>query len=423
MSASVNVAAACLLMGDVRAANERLLAAAVAKARDLGDLFPLFYGTVTLAGFHRRQGRLQQASATYREAADVAPEPEALHAMPNGAIYYFGLGSLLREWNNLDAAEDLLVQGRELIRGRLLVESDAIAGGYIALARLQQARGARSAALATLHEFSTLAGERSFAAHLLARGAAARAQLALLQGDLPTAVQWADTSGMRADDDLSYPHELEHLTLARVRIAQARRDPKGSALDVVLQLLERCLEAAEAGARMDSVIEILILRALALQARGEFIAALAALEHALTLAAPGGYVRIFVDEGAPMATLLVQALRQGVWGRGDGKHTQDIPTYVQQLLGVFHAEGIDPRADAQLPRSSAQASAPDVELLTARELEVLRLLAAGRSTQAIAQDLGVAVGTVKRHVSNILSKLGVQSRLQAVAHAHARDLV
>ena len=154
VSASVNVAAACLLMGDVRPANERLLTAAVATAREVGDLLSLFYGTVTLAGFHRRQGRLQQAAATYRKAADVAPEPEALRAMPNGATYYFGLGSLLREWNNLDAAEDLLVQGQELIRGRLLVESDAIAGGYIALARLQQAQGARSAALATLHEFS-----------------------------------------------------------------------------------------------------------------------------------------------------------------------------------------------------------------------------------------------------------------------------
>ncbi len=124
-----------------------------------------------------------------------------------------------------------------------------------------------------------------------------------------------------------------------------------------------------------------------------------------------------------MATLLVQAVRQEVSRRGEGKHTEDIPAYVRQLLGVFHAEGIDPRPDAQLPGSSSQASAPDVELLTARELEVLRLLAAGRSNQAIAQELIVAVGTVKRHMNSIFGKLQAETRLEAATRARDLGLV
>jgi LuxR family maltose regulon positive regulatory protein len=171
---------------------------------------------------------------------------------------------------------------------------------------------------------------------------------------------------------------------------------------------------------MDSVIEILILRALALHTEGDLHSALAALERALTLAAPEDYVRIFVDEGVPMAALLAQGLDVRNWGLEHGPPGQDVRTYAWRLLAVFEAEGIAPRAAPPLPSSEPHGRTPAGEVLTEREKEVLRLLAAGRSNQAIAQELVVAVGTVKRHVSNIMSKLGVQSRLEAAARA--RDL-
>ena len=422
-SAHLDIASAFVISGDVTAATEHRLAAAVAAVRDIGERSTHFRGMVTLAELRWRQGRLHQAAATYREAARLLPDPVMLQATPNGTNYYFGLGGLLYECNDLEAAEDLLAQGRDMVRGRLLAEADATTRGYIALARLQQARGESRAALATLHEFDELARECTFVDRLITCGVATRAHLALMQGDLQTAMQWADGSGLGPDDDLRYPRELEYLTLARVRVAQGRSHHQPArALHDALHLLDRLLERAEAGGRLDSVIEILILHALARQAQADLPAALAALERALTLAIPEGYVRSFVDEGAPMAVLLATGLVARTWAMETGTHDHDLRAYVQQLLAVFHSEGIVPPGNLRLPGTAPQALIPEGEVLTEREREVLQLLVQGYSNQAIAQELVVAVGTVKRHVSNIMSKLGVQSRLEAVARARSLGL-
>ncbi len=169
-----------------------------------------------------------------------------------------------------------------------------------------------------------------------------------------------------------------------------------------LHLLDRLLNVAEATRRMDSVLAILIIRTLALQAQGDLHAALTPLERALTLAAPEGYARVFRERGV-----------------ADGAQGQDVRAYVQQLLAVFHVEGIDMQADVQPATTDTRARTPDGELLTERELEVLRLLATGRSNQAIAQELVVAVGAVTRHLNNTFGKLGVQIRLEAAARARA----
>ena len=188
--------------------------------------------------------------------------------------------------------------------GVLTANATYFGQGFIALARLQHARGDHTGAHTTLGRFADLGRQRGFDPLVLARGVAVQAQLDLAQGNLEAALRWADTTGLHADDDLSFPREMEHLILARVLIAKGRGDPTTPFLHDALSLLDRLLAAAEAGARMGSVIEILILRALALAAQGDSIGALAMLERALTLAAPEGYVRIFVDEGAPMAALL-----------------------------------------------------------------------------------------------------------------------
>ena len=156
-STNVNIAWACLMSGDVAPANERLLMGAVATAHKLGELLTYIRGMIMLADLQRGQGRLSQAAATYREAARAVLEPEMLRVLPNAAAYYFGLGDLLREWNDLDRAADLLAQGQEMVRAMLLVEADTILAGYIALAWLHQSHGDSATALATLREVEALA--------------------------------------------------------------------------------------------------------------------------------------------------------------------------------------------------------------------------------------------------------------------------
>jgi LuxR family maltose regulon positive regulatory protein len=341
----------------------------------------------------------------------------------NRTWYYIGLGELHREWNDLGTAHDLLQTGLELVQGSITVDADVLTTGYIAMARLQQAQAEPAGGLQTMRQFLDIAREREIAEHLLARGKAAQALLALQQGALETAVGWANLSGLRPEDTLSYLREWEYLILAQVRITQARGNSVSLYLGDTRHLLDQLLQDAEAGGRMDSMLRILILLALLLHAQRDAWEALAALNRALTLAAPEGYVRIFVDKGAPMAALLAEALGQTASKLNRTALDPSVRTYAETLLAALRAEGAVTSAPAELPPPAAPPLTLGVEPLTDREREVLRLLAAGRSNQAIAEELVVAVGTAKRHVSNIMSKLGVQSRLEAVAHARSLNLV
>jgi LuxR family transcriptional regulator, maltose regulon positive regulatory protein len=334
--------------------------------------------------------------------------------------YYFGMGDLLREWNDLDAAERHLEQGMDLVSGMPTVDADVVAHGFIGLARLQQARGEYSPAITTLEIFSHLAHQRIFFPLLLGHAAAAKVRLFLAQGNLPGAIGWAEASRLHLDEP-SYPREVEYLTLARVLIARGRGDLEGPHLGDALRLIDLLLGAAEGGARMGSAIEILVLRALALHTRRETSGAFAALERALTLAEPEGYVRVFVDEGAPMAALLsafLKARRRG--GRG-AKQVASLG-YVRRLLAVFESPhtGAEPPAPARHAQATGQ---PLPEHLTGREREVLALIAEGYSNQEIADRLFIAPSTVKWYVHSILRKLEVDSRIKAVARARELHLV
>jgi len=404
VSARVGPAHAYLVSGDVRKEVEDQVAATAAPLRATGDLFALLTSMTLLARLQVLQGRLRQAATTYEQAGHVVPEQDMLRALVGSAGYYFGLGDLLREWNDLDEASHSLAQGMELVKGTLTVDATVVTLGYRALARVQQARGDYSGALATLDAFAQVASLRHFVPHLVAHGLAVQAQVELAQGNLASAIRWANESGLSVGDDLSYPREREYLTLARVRIAQGKHDPAGHGnsgtspfLQDALRLLGRLLEDAEVKERMDSVIEMLLLRAMAFHVRGDRTDALTALERALVLAEPEGYMRLFIDEGPPMVALLRLAHARGM-----------MPGYVATLLSATGSQ-----AEAGSPRPS-----PLVEPLTEREREVLRLLVAGASNAAMARELVITVGTVKRHVNSIYGKLGVQSRTQAVAQAH-----
>ena len=411
------------ISGEVTLTNERLVEAAADTSRAFGDPHALLGSLTNLARLRMLQGRLRVAAAAYDEASRVAQGQAGLRLVVNSPAYYVGLGDLLRERNDVDAAEKHLLQGLDLAKGTLAVDVEVVALGFITLARLHQARGEHGAALAVLEDFAQLARQRNVVAPLLARGEATRARVRLAQGDLAAAVRWAEESGLDADDEPSYPKEAEYLTLVRVLIAQGRDGPEGPYFDdaLALGLIDRLLADAESGARMGSVIEILILQALALQARRDTSGALAALERALTLAEPEGYVRLFVDEGAPMAALLSEFLKARRKGPRDARH-HGLLGYVQRLLAAFES----PHTSTKPPVPNGFAWTPDQQLvdpLTAREREVLELIAEGLSNPEIATRLFIATSTVKGYVHSLFRKFEVDSRTRAVARARELNLI
>jgi LuxR family maltose regulon positive regulatory protein len=414
-SAMLSAAHAYLVSGDVTPATERVVAATLAPARALNDFYMVLRSIALLSRLQTLQGQLRKAATTYEEVVRVVPEQNVLRALSGGAAYYFGLGDILREWNQLDEASPYLMDGMELMRGTQMVFADEVTQGHLALARLQQARGEYCRAIATLETFAQLARQRNFVPHLVARGVAVRAQIELAQGNLAAAIHWADHSGLSVEDDLNYSREVEYLTLARVRIAQGRADPASHFLHDILNLLHRLLQDAEAKARVHSAIEILILRALALDAQGDHQGALIALERAVMLAEPEGYIRIFVDEGEPMLTLLSKLFATGHSARG----------YLETMLAAGDQRELGHAVPPML--ASAQTYLKPLQQLldplSERELEVLSLMADGASNAEIAEQFVLAISTVKRHVSNIFSKLAVNSRTQAVARAREIGLL
>lgn len=313
----VYLASAYKLTGDVSAPIEQLHAAAIEPVRALGHVMATLNAFTSLAALQVFQGRLRIAAATYAKVEQLVPSQDALGALAGSPSYYIGVGDLLREQNELDAAADYLTRGMDLIRGTLASEADVIMLGYLALARLQQARGDASEALATLDMFMQVAHERKFFHLLIERVAALRARLHLMQNNLSAAVRWAEGSNLSFDGDIHFPHEPIMLTLVRVFIAMGKAQE-------VMPFLQRLLADAEAKARRHSTIEILILQALSCSALNDLPCALAMLERALLIAEPEGYVRLFVDEGAALAALLRASQHNGI-----------APTYISRLLAAF----------------------------------------------------------------------------------------
>lgn len=363
--------------------------------------------TGQLASLQVLQGHLQHAAQTYRHLHHLAATQEELPALAGSQLaYLFGLGNVLREWNELDEAENLLWEGMQTIAETAIIDVNTIILGYGALALLLQARGNHDAAMETIDTLVHLTHQRQYAQSVTRTSLAIQAQVALAGGNLEAALAWMEASGLSCTDEVSYPCEREYLTLARVCIALGRERPAALDLADVPLLLERLLKDAEARGRISSVIEILILRAMLLQAQHHLPEALNTLQRALLLAMPENYTRIFVDEGAPMATLLRHVRTHGL-----------LSSYVTRLLAAFlpAKESITLLADP--------APAEQMTPLTEREYDVLRLLEAGASNNEIARQLVVSVNTVKKHVFNLCGKLGAQSRTQAIAKAREMKLV
>ena len=383
---------------------ERALSPAVAERSAVGEGFLAAWGCHVLGQVQRAQGRLDAAVRTCRRTLEITAPP-GRSAAPAAGAAYVGLAEVAYQRNELDVALQHVTKGIALCRQ--LVYAAPLATGLVTLAWIRQATGDQAGALDAIGEAAQFAPGPAVNG-LLNPVPAERARLLLAQGDLAGAARWTTEKGLGADDEPRYPSEPEHLLLARVLLAQGR---PGHAL----ALLDRLYAAAVAQDRIGSVIEAGALRALALAANGEDADAIAVLAEALTLACPPGYVRVFADEGAPMAALLGQliaAQRAGV--------AAAIPlACLARLQRAFDTGPATPS-----PRPRLTAAVPGiVEPLTSRELEVLRMLAAGRSNQAIAGQLFVTLDTVKKHVSHVLSKLGAANRTEAVSRARELDLI
>jgi LuxR family maltose regulon positive regulatory protein len=408
----------CLMHRGEAAAAEAALGEAAAIAQSVGSQANALIAAYWLATLYNRQGRLGD---TVRVCEQIIAASEVAWGAPLPLLgaARIGLGGVWYERNELERAESQITEGLRLLRGS--IEQHLVWIAYVVLAHIHQARGAEDVALRTLEEADAWAVRlRTENPEFHEMLAAQRARIWLRQGNLAAALQWAATCRFR--DELRLSH-VRRFAWIRVRLAHYRQTADQSGLDELASIIARLMAMVEAQGWVRLQFELLILQALVAQAQGTMGAALNVIERALTLAAPEGYVRLFVDEGAPMAALLRAAQGAGI-----------MPSYVATLLAAFPTAGKETgrQGDKETVArpDGASSLSPNLpvpqslaEPLTARELEVLQLLAAGQSNQAIAQRLIVAVGTVKRHVNSILSKLDVQSRLQAVARARELGLV
>ena len=328
-----------------------------------------------------------------RRALDLTPEGDHIGRGAAGAL--LGLASWAT--GDLEAATRHLQTSKELGKRAGLPENRY--RWCVSMARINEAQGDLDSALDLLHEAERLYFV-GFTPNVRPM-AALKTRIWVGQGRLAEALAWAQEQELSVEDDLSYLREFEHITLARLLIAQHRSEREERPIHEAMELLKRLLKAAEEGGRTGSVIEILVLHALAHQAQGDIPSALVPLERALALAEPEGYVRIFVDEGPPMAELLREAAKHGT-----------APNYSGQLLTAFgKAEGTTPVAQLL------------IEPLSERELEVLRLLATELTGPEIAGELMVSLNTMRTHTKNIYSKLGVNNRRAAVRRAEELDLL
>jgi LuxR family maltose regulon positive regulatory protein len=394
--------------GDLPAA-ERSLLAFQAAAQQGGDMATAFGITFILADIWLALGRLRLAIHAYRQALHLAA---AQAAPPIGASdLYRGLSELLCEQGDLAAAAVQLATAQQVgERAELTGWSHRLG---VAQARLRAAHGDLDGALVLLDE----AERRSIREPLpdVRPIHALRARVWLRQGRWRAAASWAGEQGLSADDELSYLHEFEHLTLARLLIARYRDAREDESIRAALHLLARLRQAADAGGRTGSLIEALLVQALARHAQGDTQTAITLLANALALAEPEGYLRLFVDEGAEMQSLLAACRSHLVKHKHDNR--QRLLGYIDHLLAAFPPPpSSNPESPIRNPKSKIQ-NPKWIESLSARELDVLKLLATELSGPEIAGQLSVSLNTLRTHTKAIYGKLGVNSRRAAIRRA------
>lgn len=349
-----------------------------------------------LADLELRQGRLHNAAGYWRKALAAIRDRENWGRLDLPAIgwIYIRMGELLYEWNQLAEAWDHVSRG--LRHAELGGDVRALIAGYLIAARIKLTEGEVETAAEYLERVHPLVEQTQFP-EWTSQYERFRLDLWLTQDRLRAAFNWSDEMLRRPEFEERPESVVAQLAMARVLIL------KGDApsLTKTQALIERLLQTAEEEGQMRVTIEALALKALVDRRRGDQASALISLEHALRLAEPEGYVRLFADLGLPLGRLLQEIRSRKV-----------MPDFTDRLLAAFGREAVMAPAGAALP-----------EHLTEREMEVLRLLAAGLTNREIAEQLIVSPETVKKHTANIYGKLAASNRSQAVAMAREWDLL
>ena len=287
-----------------------------------GDISTVISLSTVLADIKKVQGRFQEAANIYEKSLKLATDfDEPVHI--GKEEIYRGICELHLERGDLEAASEELQRSEELSKKTL--STDWQYRLCLTQARLKENMGELDSALDLLDKAKGL----FFISPMpdLSPVSALKTRVWIRQGELDKALAWAHERELSFDDELTYLHEFEHLTLARMLIGLYKNKMEDRLINEAIELLERLLEAAKEGARKGSLLEILVQQALAYEAQGKISAGLEPLENALTLAQPEGYFRIFVDEGIPMAKLLSEAAANKI-----------LPDYVGKLLTAIEAE-------------------------------------------------------------------------------------
>lgn len=399
---TMRLAAAYFFDGQLERAYETFEAARLLSER-AGDI----NGILVLESFQAEillgLGRLGAAQALYNRLVQTAK----VHAMLDAAARYaYGdLGELLYEWNRLPEANTHLMQA--VVQSERMHNPRVIAWSLVPLAYCFRAQEDWANADKSYERAQELVRDHQLPPEHAARAAALGVRLMLARRQTGAASEWARTHEFAPQDKFDLRREPEYFALVRVRLAEGQYDR-------AMELASRLEVTARSQERIPAVIRALVLQVLIYRARGKTAHTRAILARALALAEPEGYVRTFADEGAAMqAELSGLKLEIGVSANAAGNPR--LPAYIEKLLAAFPGQDQNPR------HASNAALLP--EPLTERELDILRLIAQGHSNAAIADTLGLAVGTVKKYTNNIFGKLQVASRTQAVLRARELELV
>ncbi len=385
----------------------------VRQSRAVGNAVNALFSATEIVKLRVLQGRLAAARASAEQSLAWAATEGWQQLAPTSALHIW-LGNVMIEEGDFPAAEVQLANAIRLTQHGPAITA---ARAHMFLARLRQMQGDHEGATAARTTVAEICrgwepgGERSFFEAYTAR-------VRLLQGDVEGARRWAsEHAPWNPHEPPAYFREIELLTLARVTVLDEFDSSADAQLAEIQSMLRWLREHALASGRGAVVIETLALEAIALARCGQVAQAHDRLDEALAQAAPEGFIGIFVDLGAPMAELLTQNAKRR-------SQTDSLQRYMQRLLAAFpptkHDLSTTEREGHAAPRAALERSEALHEALTERELEVLRLFAAGMTSPEIAQHFVVSINTVKTQLKSIYSKLNAHSRTEAVTRA--RDL-